>query len=202
MTPPLLAQKLYTPAGLSLDAELPDVNTVLHLGCGHTKRKGATGIDVLPLPEVDIVHNLDTVPWPVPAGHYDLVIAHNVLEHLDDIPQTMQEIARVLRPGGRVVIAVPYFRHIDAMTDPTHKHFFTARSLDYFVQSGEGLAAYDYTEPLFIKRGFWYGWPHEPRNLLRRWLKHIFQASPIRYDQYVSLLVPTQLLIWELEHTR
>ncbi|HZK67140.1 MAG TPA: methyltransferase domain-containing protein [Chloroflexota bacterium] len=40
---------------------------------------------------------------PFRDGAFDLVVAFDVLEHLEDLPMAMEEIGRVLRPGGRFV---------------------------------------------------------------------------------------------------
>jgi methionine biosynthesis protein MetW len=47
----------------------------------------------------------DVFPWP--DGSMDLVIANQVLEHLKNVWHAMAEMARVLRPGGYVLLAVP-----------------------------------------------------------------------------------------------
>jgi SAM-dependent methyltransferase len=44
---------------------------------------------------------------PVPSAEYDFALALNVLEHVEDDRAAAAEIARVLRPGGRALIAVP-----------------------------------------------------------------------------------------------
>jgi SAM-dependent methyltransferase len=44
---------------------------------------------------------------PFPTEVFDLVLSHEVLEHVRNDRQAAQEIARVLRPGGRAVIFVP-----------------------------------------------------------------------------------------------
>jgi len=44
---------------------------------------------------------------PFPAGYFDLVLSHEVLEHVQDDRQAALEIARVLKPGGRAVIFLP-----------------------------------------------------------------------------------------------
>ena len=199
MNKKMLAQEIYTNNGVCLNVKFKNIKDILHIGCGHNKLEGSIGMDVLDLKEVDVVHNLDFVPWPIENSSLDFIFAHNVLEHLLDIPSVMKEIARVLRPGGRAVITVPYFRHVDAVTDPTHKHLFTSRSMEYFIETGKGLAGYDYTNKLFKKNGFWYGWPHEPKNPIKRIAKRILQHSHYLYDQYISYFFPAKILIWELE---
>jgi SAM-dependent methyltransferase len=44
---------------------------------------------------------------PYPANHFDLVLSHEVLEHVNDDRLAAAEIARVLKPGGQAVIFAP-----------------------------------------------------------------------------------------------
>lgn len=44
---------------------------------------------------------------PFPGDFFDLILSHEVLEHVYDDRQAAQEMARVLKPGGRAVIFVP-----------------------------------------------------------------------------------------------
>jgi SAM-dependent methyltransferase len=49
----------------------------------------------------------DATSLPFPDGSFDKVIAAEVLEHLPADQAAMNEIARVLRPGGMVAVTVP-----------------------------------------------------------------------------------------------
>ncbi len=44
---------------------------------------------------------------PYPSGIFDLILSHEVLEHVQDDVRAAQEMVRVLKPGGRAVIFVP-----------------------------------------------------------------------------------------------
>jgi SAM-dependent methyltransferase len=44
---------------------------------------------------------------PVAAGSVDMLLALDVLEHLDDDAAGLAEAARALRPGGRLLVTVP-----------------------------------------------------------------------------------------------
>jgi SAM-dependent methyltransferase len=44
---------------------------------------------------------------PLPSGTFDLILSHEVLEHVRDDAQAVREMVRVLRPGGRIALFVP-----------------------------------------------------------------------------------------------
>lgn len=44
---------------------------------------------------------------PYPADSFDLILSHEVLEHVADDRAAAREMARVLKPGGRALIFVP-----------------------------------------------------------------------------------------------
>jgi SAM-dependent methyltransferase len=47
----------------------------------------------------------ETLPYP--AGVFDLVLSHEVLEHVQDDAAAVAEIVRVLKPGGRAILFTP-----------------------------------------------------------------------------------------------
>ena len=49
----------------------------------------------------------DLLSLPFPDDSFDVVMASEVLEHIPDDDIAMAEIARVVRPGGRVAVTVP-----------------------------------------------------------------------------------------------
>ena len=123
---------------------------ILDLGCGNKKTDGSTGIDINPELGADIVHDLNVYPYPLGDNEYDMVICNDILEHLDDVVRTMDEIYRVSRNGCIVKIRVPYASGKYVFADPTHKRGFTKGSFDYFC---EGTDAYrkGYTKSKFEK---------------------------------------------------
>jgi SAM-dependent methyltransferase len=194
-----IAQKIYTATGITTEPIFHNGERILHIGSGSKVLAGANTVDILDLPGVDVVHDLDVFPWPYADNSFDLVFGHNVFEHLEDQIATMEEFWRILKPKGRVVLTVPYFRSVDAFTDSTHEHFFTSRSLNYFINEKNSQSDYKYTTKLFSKIGFWYGWPHPAKNPIKQFVKSIAQNHPNFYDQYLSLLLPVDIVIWELE---
>ncbi len=43
--------------------------------------------------------------WPFPSQHFDAVISNQVIEHLRDLDNFIQEIHRILKPGGYCVVS-------------------------------------------------------------------------------------------------
>jgi SAM-dependent methyltransferase len=58
------------------------------------------------------------------SGCVDIVLATEVLEHVDDAVAAMKELFRVLRPGGYAVITVPFMY-------PTHEVPYDFRRFTY-----------------------------------------------------------------------
>jgi SAM-dependent methyltransferase len=107
----------------------------LDLGCGRKKTPGAVGLDMVALPGVDVVHDLNAFPYPFEDNTFDLVIARHSLQHLDRIVLVMEELHRILRPGGELRIYVPHYASDNFNTDPTHKTSFGLRSMNYFASN-------------------------------------------------------------------
>lgn len=92
-------------------------------------------------PGADLRLLADDGSIPLEHGSVDLVWCSEVLEHVADGAHLLQEARRVLRPGGRILVTVPYHGRVqaaliallrfDAHFDPQGQHlrFFTRASL-------------------------------------------------------------------------
>jgi SAM-dependent methyltransferase len=106
--------------------------SVLDLGCGADKLPGALGVDLHAQPGVDLVHDLNVIPWPLPEGQFAAIHCRHVLEHLDDLVGVLNEIHRVGKTGARVSIVTPHFSSLSSWEDPTHRRHFARRSFAFF----------------------------------------------------------------------
>jgi SAM-dependent methyltransferase len=104
----------------------------LNIGCGKKRMDNAVNLDISADVGADVVHDLNCRPWPFDAGSFDEVHAYDVLEHVDDVATTLEEIHRVCRPGASLHVTVPHFSSANAFTDVTHRHWFGWRSFDPF----------------------------------------------------------------------
>ena len=104
----------------------------LHLGAGTKILSGYINHDLVPLTGIDLVHDLESYPWPLEDNSIDEIIAENILEHIDNIVRFMEEIHRITRMGAIIKIDVPYWNSWEAITDPTHKSIFNEYTFDFF----------------------------------------------------------------------
>ena len=106
----------------------------LDIGCGQNKQEGFVGMDYRELPGVDIVHDLESFPWPVDSGVVHTAVASHVLEHIKPWFSItfMDEIWRILQPGGTFAAAVPYPGSRGFWQDPTHVNGWNEATWQYF----------------------------------------------------------------------
>lgn len=132
---------------------------VLNLGCGHAKHdfpeaaqaSEIIGVDISNRSQADVLHDLDSYPYPFESNSFDLVILQDVIEHVESVPGIINEVYRLLRDGGIVRIRTPHYSSYYAYNDPTHIHFFGALVLDGFDADNPNIL-YSEARFRFLKR--------------------------------------------------
>lgn len=98
-------------------------DSILDIGCGGAHLSAVlpeykwSGIDVAPMAQHAVTHDLMSTPYPFPAHSFDGFICSEVLEHLWDCQVVHEEVARLSKPGAIYLLSTPNVNHID--------HFFT-----------------------------------------------------------------------------
>lgn len=165
----------------------------LDIGCGESKQPGFVGLDILPLPGVDIVTNFEKFPWPLPDECASLAMARHVLEHISPTPHDprteglvnlllkkklvkqseidefvgepapgaiflrfMDEVWRILKPGGQFMFVTPYAGSAGYWWDPTHINGISEVTPEYF----DPLGPRTYNPQ--TKRSFWHFYRPKP----------------------------------------
>jgi SAM-dependent methyltransferase len=64
-------------------------------------------LDIYPYPEVDLVCDLTRVV-PLKSESFDAVFLMNVMEHVFDTHALLSALQRLLKPGGALVVAIPF----------------------------------------------------------------------------------------------
>ena len=168
---------------------LPRGGRVLDLGCGRgvlletfanmgfevhgveVSETAAQGAD----PRVQLRFALRLSEVQYPAESFDQIVIWHVLEHVPDPRETLLEVHRILKPGGRVVVAVPNFSswqarwagpawfHLDL---PRHLFHFPVKALRALLEDC-GLECL--SEHHFSLRQNPFGWVQSLLNKSRSW---------------------------------
>jgi len=79
----------------------------LNLGCGSDVREGWINCDMYPVDECVEHVDLTVFPFGFPDDYADVILFSNILEHVPRPYETVKELHRVLKPGGRLIIEIP-----------------------------------------------------------------------------------------------
>src|ERR1044072_8272548 len=91
----------------------------LDLACGNNKREGFIGIDQsLEKTQADVAHDLESYPWPFSEGYADEVFCSHFIEHVVDLIAFMNEVWRVMKPGGAGTVGGQYYMAVCGVADP------------------------------------------------------------------------------------
>ena len=142
-----------------------------------------------------------------PDAHFDAVVMHHVIEHLDDPISAIGEVRRILKPGGALVLGTPDFdsgcarrfgEHYRLLHDPTHVSLFTNESMHRFLRD-HGFVINHVEYPYFETRYF-------SEDNLKRLFKTdetsppfygnfmtFYATRPVAGDVYASLMELSQL---------
>jgi len=131
------------------------------------------GVDMRPGPGVDQVADVESLPFA--SGSIGTVIAMNTFEHVPRFWRGFEEIYRVLRPDGALLISCPFFFHI-------HQH-----PSDYwrFTPEAFELLLSDYPQKILG----WHGAAKRPANV---WAVAFREGRPpvaqAQFERYRRLL--------------
>ena len=171
----------------------------LDIGCGKTPRNPYSrdllfGIDLYDLScpdgaETFSYKKADVCSERIPfdSNYFDSLSAFDFLEH---VPRQqvingssvfpfvilMNEIYRVLKPGGLFIASTPAYPNEKVFQDPTHVNVITAGTHEYFVGPEPFARCYGFTGSFTLKRAGWDAQKNawNPReNPWRRWFRNV-----------------------------
>ena len=111
----------------------------INLGCGIKKKVGFINIDINPKYDPDLL--CDGLCLPYDDSSVDCVRAFDFLEHVanDKRMDIIEEIHRVLKPGGKFEHHTPSTDGRGAFQDPTHLSFWNINSWLYYCDELGGI---------------------------------------------------------------
>ena len=110
---------------------------ILDIGCGNKKVPNSIGIDKFRLSSVDLIHDLENFPYPLKDNYADLIYARHFLEHTNNPIKILNELWRIGKPNGKIIITVPHYSGVSAWIDITHKRCFSYNTFDNLLHKRE-----------------------------------------------------------------
>jgi predicted SAM-dependent methyltransferase len=114
----------------------------ISLGAGQEPelKEGWVNVDLVKLPNIQLVHNLMEVPYPFDNESAEYIKAKDLIEHLSGYSKDgrpiiiafLEECYRILIPGGTLWIQTPSWDADFLWVDPTHVRGFDKHSFDFF----------------------------------------------------------------------
>ena len=98
----------------------------------------------------------DAENLPLKTASADQVFATHVLEHVNELDSTLEEIDRILRPGGKITIAVPHPR-FESIMEKLDEEYHSSKMHQRVIRPKEALElleARDYEIIHYETRGF------------------------------------------------
>jgi SAM-dependent methyltransferase len=144
----------------------------LDLGCGSVPRNPyqrdiLCGVDLADTADGHLIRraNLATQPIPFESDSFDSVSAYDFFEHVPRVfpspdgqgtrfpfVELMNEVWRVLKPGGLLYAVTPVYPSKAAFQDPTHVNIMTADTHTYFTRPHKMAAMYGFTGDFIMRR--------------------------------------------------
>lgn len=169
----------------------------LDLGCGIAPRNPLMcqelhGCDIRPITnsitKLEFEYkqaNLIQEPIPYADNYFHSVSAFDFIEHIprqiinaqgvliNPFVNLMNEVHRVLLPGGRLIAITPAYPRPEAFQDPTHVNFITEKTHEYFIGENPYAAIYGFKGRFEVVSVYWSA-PKNAHNLLEpQWRKSI-----------------------------
>jgi len=184
----------------------------LDIGCGSNPRNPFNydelhGVDIVEQNPKDFNYKLCNVIFetlPFNDSSFDSVSAYDFLEH---VPRTatinnqgffpfihvMNEVYRVLRPGGIFYAITPGYPRVEAFVDPTHVNFITSKTHTYFTSPKYKGRMYGFNGKFEVARSVkWIKLTQETK-------KSNFIVKLIKNLLYTILYKKKSHLLWEFK---
>lgn len=104
---------------------------VIDVGCGDNKISGAVGLDKRNCKGVDVICDFESA-LPLKDNSVEVVHLRHAIEHIRNLIGFMEDLYRICKTNATVNVEAPYYSSRGAFRDPTHLHFISEDTFQYF----------------------------------------------------------------------
>ncbi len=119
-------------------------------------------MDLHPYEGVDLVQDINQVPWQLEADSCEEIFANQVIEHVPDLRAFFTEIHRVAASGCKVTLTTPHYSSHNSWADPTHIHHLSVAFCEPFMTGGylaEQIPGFSLESERITFGSFLWTWP-------------------------------------------
>lgn len=168
---------------------------ILSVGCGKSiTDDNATRLDICPDINPDVVWDLNNYPYPFDDSSFTEIECFDTIEHLEKIPQAVEEFHRILMPDGLLKVTTPHFSCANSYVDPTHRWHLSYFSFDYF-QEDNPLSYYSQARFNIKNRQIHFKGNKFTTSIVRR----LANRFPETWEQRWAWIFPGWFLYFELQ---
>jgi ubiquinone/menaquinone biosynthesis C-methylase UbiE len=142
------------------------------------------------LPDVDVVWDLEKIPWPFKTDSVDEVFCSHYIEHTDDFIKFMNEVYRILKVGAKCTVIAPYYSSMRAWMDPTHKRAISEQSFLYVNKGWRDANQLDHCLGATCDFDFTYGYIVTPE-----WATRNEEARAFAIKYYINVVSDIQVIL-------
>lgn len=170
----------------------------LNAGCGNKYKKGWINLDSNREVRADVYHDLNKFPLPFKDNHFDKILLDNVLEHIPNYLKLIDELHRITKKGGIIIIYTPHTSSIYSFKHLDHIRPFGVGSFDIYKPKTRFTGERVGKARFCIKKERLIYFHHSPKdypilsmlpinwmfNINRTWQIIVEKFLPLKFDEY------------------
>lgn len=166
--------------------------TKLSIGSGKGNYPGFITLDINPKSGADIIHDLEKFPYPFGDNECDEVFCEHVVEHLDNLIAVMEELWRITKPSGKIIVVTPHYTCNDSWVSPVHKLHLASHSLHSLETEYCNNVKFEYKVKVLGFSGLW-------RLLRIKWWVNSCEWALNLWETYFSFVIRAGYIRIELK---
>jgi len=155
----------------------------INLGCGTKYKNGWINVDYYDKSTCDVVWDLNKYPYPFKKDYADEIEIVGLLNVLNDLERFMDEVARILKPGGIIRIIVPHASNVYAH-GAFSKYTFTLNSMNAFDPKMATDPRSNKFEIVSKKLRF------QPTHRIFGWFNYLINRFPSFGEKWIGKIIP------------